>query len=271
MPSVASLARMRPALVVEDQRFYGCLTWAVPVLVSTIGSGRTARFVSWFDELIGVRRSAFRFVLVATRPEGFGIGAAVGVTSGPRPAASLAGSATETRLHFVRFDRDGVVGTPRLDREALIHAIATKLPPTLIAGLEGTVFGGKGTSMTVRERLLLLWFALNNVAGVAKVICIRDRHGRLIHRSTLVSRDLRKDYLNGGLEVTQVWTDPGFRGAGVASMVLSAVAEVFKGIKIHWVVRASNASSIAVAKRCGFVYNGSFRVIRRFGVSRYRR
>ena len=46
-------------------RWFGSISWMMPLLARVLGSTRAGRVSNAFDELIGVRRSAFKFVLAA--------------------------------------------------------------------------------------------------------------------------------------------------------------------------------------------------------------
>jgi len=48
-----------------EVRYFGALTWMMPLLTRMFGSSRASRISDAVDELINVRRSAFKFVLVA--------------------------------------------------------------------------------------------------------------------------------------------------------------------------------------------------------------
>lgn len=48
-----------------EVRYFGALTWTMPLLSRLFGASRAARISDAVDELINVRRSAFKFVLVA--------------------------------------------------------------------------------------------------------------------------------------------------------------------------------------------------------------
>jgi ubiquinone/menaquinone biosynthesis C-methylase UbiE len=45
--------------------YFGSITWAMPLLRRVLGVGRATGLSETFDKLINVRRSAFKFVLVA--------------------------------------------------------------------------------------------------------------------------------------------------------------------------------------------------------------
>jgi ubiquinone/menaquinone biosynthesis C-methylase UbiE len=48
-----------------EVRYFGALTWTMPLLSRLFGSSRAAQFSDAVDDLINVRSSAFKFVLVA--------------------------------------------------------------------------------------------------------------------------------------------------------------------------------------------------------------
>jgi SAM-dependent methyltransferase len=66
MPTVSRLDALRAHFDSIELRYFGALTWAMPVLARIIGSARAAAFSDEFDRLIDVKESAYKFVLVAT-------------------------------------------------------------------------------------------------------------------------------------------------------------------------------------------------------------
>ncbi len=65
MPDCRRIEKIRRHFASVEVRYFGALTWAAPVLAEVIGATRATRALNAFDELVAVRRSAFKFVLVA--------------------------------------------------------------------------------------------------------------------------------------------------------------------------------------------------------------
>ena len=49
-------------------RYFGSLTWAMPVVERLLGSANAGRVSDAFDDFVGVKRSAFKFVMAAEDP-----------------------------------------------------------------------------------------------------------------------------------------------------------------------------------------------------------
>lgn len=65
MPGVGRIASIGRHFDSIQVRYFGALTWAAPPLSKMIGEMRASRALAAFDGSIGVKRSAFKFVLVA--------------------------------------------------------------------------------------------------------------------------------------------------------------------------------------------------------------
>jgi ubiquinone/menaquinone biosynthesis C-methylase UbiE len=44
-------------------RYFGSVSWAMPLLGRVFGATNAAIFSRWFDRIVGVRKSAFKFVM----------------------------------------------------------------------------------------------------------------------------------------------------------------------------------------------------------------
>jgi len=98
------------------------------------------------------------------------------------------------------------------------------------------------------------------------VVYHRDR---LVHRSGLFPRYLRFPFMaNDDLQIGDVWTDPEYRGLGIASFAIRqiVVARARRGRRIWYVVEANNAPSIQIVEKVGFVRAGTGMRTKRFGV-----
>ncbi len=65
MPDARRIEAIGQRFKSVEVRYFGALTWTMPLLSRVFGSSRAARISDAVDELIDVRRSAFKFVLVA--------------------------------------------------------------------------------------------------------------------------------------------------------------------------------------------------------------
>ena len=65
MPGSRRLESIARHFASVEVRYFGALTWAMPLLTRVLGTARATSASDAFDNLIRVRRSAFKFVLVA--------------------------------------------------------------------------------------------------------------------------------------------------------------------------------------------------------------
>jgi len=70
MPTTALIDRYRETFGQLEVQFYGSLAWLMPVVTRFFGSDRAKRLSNWFDRCFRVTRSAFKFVMVATKKTG---------------------------------------------------------------------------------------------------------------------------------------------------------------------------------------------------------
>lgn len=82
------------------------------------------------------------------------------------------------------------------------------------------------------------------------------RHGdRLVHRSCVLPRYFRWPFMgNDDLQISSTWTQPEFRGKGLASVALAHIVQTMKAAhrRFWYVTREANLSSIRVCRRVGF-------------------
>ena len=67
MPTTALIDRYRQTFGEVQVEFYGSLAWVMPVAVRVAGPERARQLSNWFDRSFHVTRSAFKFVMVATK------------------------------------------------------------------------------------------------------------------------------------------------------------------------------------------------------------
>jgi ubiquinone/menaquinone biosynthesis C-methylase UbiE len=65
MPDAKRIERISRNFATSEVRYFGSITWAMPLLARLLGSASASKVSDAFDGLIGVRRSAFKFVLAA--------------------------------------------------------------------------------------------------------------------------------------------------------------------------------------------------------------
>jgi ubiquinone/menaquinone biosynthesis C-methylase UbiE len=65
MPTLSRLHSLSEPFASADVRFFGAMTWAVAALVPLVGQRAAAALSDRIDSAVGVRRSAFKFVLLA--------------------------------------------------------------------------------------------------------------------------------------------------------------------------------------------------------------
>lgn len=65
MPDARRIEAIGQHFISVEVRYFGALTWAMPLLRRVVGSTRARRISDAVDQLVNVKRSAFKFVLVA--------------------------------------------------------------------------------------------------------------------------------------------------------------------------------------------------------------
>ncbi len=69
MPDLARIEQMSRMFQASKVRFFGGLSFAMPLVARFVGQERSSRFSDGFDRYMNVRRSAFKFVLAAQNLE----------------------------------------------------------------------------------------------------------------------------------------------------------------------------------------------------------
>jgi hypothetical protein len=88
------------------------------------------------------------------------------------------------------------------------------------------------------------------------------RNGKFIHRSSVIPACFRWPFMGvHDLQVSSTWTDPVFRGRGLATKALAKLLVLFRqpGRWFWYVVRVNNAPSVAVCSKAGFSHIGTAR------------
>lgn len=67
MPSLKTISLYRQRLGIAEVRYFGAISFLAPILAKTIGEDRTAKTSDWIDGFLNIKRSAFKFVMVATK------------------------------------------------------------------------------------------------------------------------------------------------------------------------------------------------------------
>lgn len=67
MPTLSLIDAYRQRFGAAQVEFFGAISWAAPLVSKFLGESMAARCVDRFDRAVGVRRSAFKFVMVARK------------------------------------------------------------------------------------------------------------------------------------------------------------------------------------------------------------
>jgi RimJ/RimL family protein N-acetyltransferase len=118
-----------------------------------------------------------------------------------------------------------------------------------------------------------LWWLLNSAGFFANrdygILIVRQGDA-LVHRSCVFAGDLRFPFMRkDDLQIGDVWTQPNYRGRGIAKRVLSTIVSLpqFRGRRFWYIVEESNLPSIRAAEDAGFTLFGRGKKRRRFGLS----
>jgi RimJ/RimL family protein N-acetyltransferase len=93
--------------------------------------------------------------------------------------------------------------------------------------------------------------------------------GRLVHQSAIHPRYFRTPAMNkDDLMIGNVWTDPQFRGRGLAAYAIQEIVRLkSKPGRFFWyITRKENSASIACAEKAGLVKVGEGTRTRRLGL-----
>jgi ubiquinone/menaquinone biosynthesis C-methylase UbiE len=67
MPTIALTSRYASVFGKATVQYFGAISWLAPVIVRLVGLHKATEFSDWFDRLIGVKKSAFKFVMMAKK------------------------------------------------------------------------------------------------------------------------------------------------------------------------------------------------------------
>ena len=67
MPTIALTSRYDSVFGKTTVQYFGAISWLAPVIVRLVGLQKATEFSDWFDHLIGVKKSAFKFVMTAKK------------------------------------------------------------------------------------------------------------------------------------------------------------------------------------------------------------
>jgi ubiquinone/menaquinone biosynthesis C-methylase UbiE len=67
MPTLSLINDYGKSFGDSEATFYGSISWIVPLLKPVLRVEKTARFLDWFDRIITVKMSAFKFVMIAQK------------------------------------------------------------------------------------------------------------------------------------------------------------------------------------------------------------
>jgi hypothetical protein len=120
-------------------------------------------------------------------------------------------------------------------------------------------------------RKSVLW-SLAHFAGVLHTreyaVLLLAYQDRVVHRSSVIPACFRWPFMcDGDLQISSTWTDPEFRGRGLATSAVRRLFALFAepGRHFWYVTRAENRASLAVCVKTGFWFVGNARRTRRLG------
>ena len=67
MPSLELIQRYRDKFGSCEATYFGAIVWALPLLKLLFGARRASAIIQWVDLTVGVKKSAFKFVMVARK------------------------------------------------------------------------------------------------------------------------------------------------------------------------------------------------------------
>lgn len=67
MPTVALIDRYATRFGSVEAQYFGAASWAMPIFARLFGNGVAARMSDWVDQAVRVRKSAFKFVMIARK------------------------------------------------------------------------------------------------------------------------------------------------------------------------------------------------------------
>lgn len=122
----------------------------------------------------------------------------------------------------------------------------------------------------------LIWYSLCWLLHQLHVFANRDycvlliySENRLVHRSTIFPRYFRYRFMGiDDLHVADTWTDPDYRGRGLAPWAIRELVRRLKrrGREFWYVVSEDNLQSIRAVEKAGFSRVGSGTLTRRLGL-----
>jgi len=119
---------------------------------------------------------------------------------------------------------------------------------------------------------LIIWFLFDifNIfkSNYYRVFLVRYK-GRVIHHTFIFPAFFRFPFMGeNDLQIGDVWTDPSFRGRGIATIAITNILARFsKEDKTFWyVVEDTNKSSIKVVEKLGFKLVGYGKKCPRWGL-----
>jgi len=112
--------------------------------------------------------------------------------------------------------------------------------------------GADGRSALVWGLFHLLHLFANRSYGI---VFVRAR-SRIVHRSFVFPGYFRFPFMTSSdVQVGDTWTDPAFRGRGIAAAALEEACRIaaLSGGLVWYITERTNEPSIRVARSCGFV------------------
>lgn len=104
-------------------------------------------------------------------------------------------------------------------------------------------------------------------SGGFGMMVVRDSQRTVLHRSYVFPPYFRFPFMESGdLQVGDTWTDPAWRGRGLATLALRAVTTRFAGRRVWYLTAESNIPSRRCAERAGLALVGTAIRTRRLGL-----
>ncbi|PHR27868.1 MAG: hypothetical protein COA36_07870 [Desulfotalea sp.] len=93
---------------------------------------------------------------------------------------------------------------------------------------------------------------------------------KVIHRTLITPKYFRFPFMgNNDLQLGDIWTDPIFRGKGIATSAINYIFSHFssRDITFWYVVNERNLASVNLAEKVGFSFCGKGKRYSRYGIS----
>ncbi len=113
-----------------------------------------------------------------------------------------------------------------------------------------------------KETSYLIWWLFKYLRVFSNQnysVSLARHQNRIIHRTLITPRYFRFPFMEkNDLQFGDIWTDPAYRGQGIATSSIIQVANHFvkKNSKLWYIVDEKNTASIRLAEKLGFTLYG---------------